>query len=69
MPPYPTQWAGYDPKRFMCCICFGILDVVECAVDAADGYRVDVCKDCYERDNNEFMTRAMAIRALKGEQR
>ena len=66
--PYPTQWAGHDPQKFMCCICFGILDVADCATDEADGEKIDVCKGCHERDNNEFMARVMAIRAIRGEE-
>lgn len=46
MAPYPTQWAGYDPQKFMCCLCFEIFDTADCAVD--DGQRIDVCTSCWQ---------------------
>jgi hypothetical protein len=42
--PYPTQWADYNPKKFMCCLCFKILDIKDCAT--VDGERIDVCALC-----------------------
>ena len=46
MVPYPTQWAGYDPQKFMCRICFAVLDVEDAAVDK-DDERIDVCVACW----------------------
>ena len=48
--PYPTQWANNDPNKFMCCDCFQILDISECAVDKTDGQKVDVCVLCWIRE-------------------
>ena len=46
--PYPTQWAGFDPHYFMCCLCFEIMDINFCAIQ--DGDFVDICILC---DRNE----------------
>lgn len=48
--PYPTQWAGYDPQKFMCCDCGAILDTSECAIDT-DGEKIDVCVPCIDHEN------------------
>ena len=50
MAPYPTQWAKFDPHKFMCCLCFVIFDVSDCAVDNA-GQKFDICVPCWEHDN------------------
>ena len=47
--PYPTQWTEYDPSKFMCCMCFQILDVSEAAVDEA-GQKFDLCVPCMETE-------------------
>lgn len=50
MSPYPTQWANYDPKTFMCCLCFSLFNVADCAVDDT-GQKIDVCVPCWKHDN------------------
>lgn len=45
--PYPTQWANYDPQKFMCCLCYEILDISACAIDT-DGSKIDICVPCID---------------------
>lgn len=49
MPPYPTQWAGNDPQKFMCCLCSMVFDITDCAVDDT-GQKIDVCIPCWKQD-------------------
>lgn len=46
--PYPTQWADYDPHKFMCCLCFEILNISECAMD--NEQKIDVCVQCWDME-------------------
>jgi len=53
--PYPTQWAEYDPQKFMCCLCFEIFNITECAIDDT-GQKIDVCEHCWIFDNNTVVS-------------
>lgn len=56
--PYPTQWAGNDPHKFMCCTCFAILDISDCAIDESYSQKIDVCVPCQQHEEMEISRRA-----------
>jgi len=59
--PYPTQWADYDPQKFMCCLCFEIFNITECAVDDT-GQKIDICLQCWDMEKYLMANKEMKVK-------
>jgi hypothetical protein len=62
--PYPTSWARNDPQKFMCALCFHILDITECATHEDE--KIDICVPCLKKEKL-VMERAKWLNSIAAE--